>query len=73
MALLTPQEYDASYFDGDLNTCFLMDGEETPCPENFTKPKNQATITSKQTFYWVILVGFILLVILAGYLINRNK
>lgn len=61
------------YYDTVEKVCILYDtGQPTPCPQNMKEPK-QVIVKDSRTFYWVVLVAFILFVILGSYIYFKTR
>ena len=59
------------YYDQIDDLCFLNNGDEIECPP-IDQVLNVPTVTAKKTYWWVLLLGFVVVVLLVGWLVNRE-
>lgn len=70
--LLRGSEY-IGFYDSVTGKCELMDGTEVSCPDVSQAAQQQKTIQSTQTYWWVLVIVFSLVVIFFAFWLNRKK
>lgn len=65
-------ENPVGYYDDDLKKCYLNDGTVIKCPEN-NPSLAIPEIKSTRTYWWVLVVVAIVLILFFAWFINRKK
>lgn len=56
----------------DEGQCYLLDGTIIPCPEQ-NRQTNTPTVVAKQSYWWLVIVVFILMLALGLYFYSSKK